>query len=44
MVYSKWPDAPSYEKGVDILLITTDLLTHSFKKNCDVAILVAGDG
>ncbi len=30
------------KRGVDIQL-TTDLLTHSFKNNYDVAILVAGD-
>jgi len=42
LVYSNWPSAPPYEKGVDIQL-TTDLLTHSYKNNYDVAILVAGD-
>ncbi len=42
LVYANWPSAPPYEKGVDIQL-TTDLLTHSFKNNYDVAILVAGD-
>jgi uncharacterized LabA/DUF88 family protein len=42
LVYTNWPSAPPYEKGVDIQL-TTDLLTHSFKNNYDVAILVAGD-
>lgn len=42
LVYMNWPSAPPYEKGVDIQL-TTDLLTHSFKNNYDVAILVAGD-
>ena len=42
LVYINWPNAPPYEKGVDIQL-TTDLLTHSFKNNYDVAILVAGD-
>jgi len=30
-------------KGVDIS-IATDILTHVFKKNCDIIILVAGDG
>jgi uncharacterized LabA/DUF88 family protein len=42
LVYNNWPSTPPYEKGIDIML-TTDLLTHSFKKNFDVAILVAGD-
>ena len=42
LVYNNWPTAPPYEKGVDILL-ATDFITHSFKKNYDVAILVAGD-
>jgi len=42
LVYTNWPSAPPYEKGVDIQL-TTDLLTHSYKNNYDVAILVAGD-
>jgi uncharacterized LabA/DUF88 family protein len=43
LVYTPgWPSVPPYEKGIDIML-TTDLLTHSFKGNYDVAILVAGD-
>lgn len=42
LVYNNWPGTPPYEKGIDIML-TTDLLTHSFKKNFDTAILVAGD-
>jgi uncharacterized LabA/DUF88 family protein len=43
LVYTAaWPSSPPYEKGIDIML-TTDLLTHSFKQNYDVAILVAGD-
>ncbi len=42
LVYINWPNSPPYEKGVDIQL-TTDLLTHSFKNNYDVAVLVAGD-
>jgi len=42
LVYVDWPHSPPYEKGVDIQL-ATDLLTHSFKNNYDVAILVAGD-
>jgi len=42
LVYYNWPNSPPYEKGVDIQL-ATDLITHSFKNNYDVAILVAGD-
>jgi len=42
LVYNNWPSAPPYEKGVDILL-ATDMITHSFKNNYDVAVLVAGD-
>ncbi len=42
LVYNNWPAGPPYEKGVDILL-ATDMITHSFKNNYDVAILIAGD-
>jgi len=42
LVYNNWPSSPPYEKGVDILL-ATDMITHGFKNNYDVAILVAGD-
>ena len=42
LVYNNWPSAPPYEKGVDIQL-ATDMITHSFKNNYDVAVLVAGD-
>jgi len=42
LVYTNWPSVPPYEKGVDIQL-ATDMITHSFKNNYDVAILVAGD-
>ncbi len=42
LVYINWPNTPPYEKGVDIQL-ATDMITHSFKNNYDVAILVAGD-
>ncbi len=42
LVYNNWPTAPPYEKGVDIQL-ATDMITHSYKSNYDVAILVAGD-
>jgi len=42
LVYTNWPSAPPYEKGVDIQL-ATDMITHSYKSNYDVAILVAGD-
>jgi uncharacterized LabA/DUF88 family protein len=42
LVYVNWPNTPPYEKGVDIQL-ATDMLTHCFRSNYDVAILVAGD-
>src|SRR4030043_230568 len=42
LVYNNWPNSPPFEKGVDIQL-TTDFLTHNFKNNYDVGILVAGD-
>ncbi len=42
LVYNNWPSTPPYEKGVDIQL-ATDMITHSFKNNYDVAVLVAGD-
>ena len=42
LVYVNWPNTPPYEKGVDVQL-ATDILTHNFKNNYDVAILVAGD-
>ncbi len=42
LVYHNWPNSPPYEKGVDIQL-ATDMITHSFKNNYDVAVLVAGD-
>ncbi len=42
LVYQNWPNSAPYEKGVDVQL-ATDLLTHNFKNNYDVAILVAGD-
>jgi len=42
LVYTNWPNNPPYEKGVDIQL-ATDMITHGFKNNYDVAILVAGD-
>ena len=42
LVYINWPDTPPFEKGVDIQL-ATDMITHSFKNNYDVSILVAGD-
>ena len=42
LVYNNWPTTPPYEKGTDVQL-ATDMITHSFKNNYDVAILVAGD-
>ncbi len=42
LVYTNWPTAPPYEKGTDVQL-ASDMITHSFKNNYDVAILVAGD-
>jgi len=43
LVYtSQWPSSPPFEKGVDVQL-ATDMITHAFKSNYDVAILVAGD-
>jgi len=42
LVYNNWPNSPPYEKGVDILM-ATDMITHSYKNNYDVAIVVAGD-
>lgn len=42
LVYTNWPSVPPYEKGTDVQL-ATDMLTHAFKNNYDVAILVAGD-
>ncbi len=42
LVYHNWPNSPPYEKGVDIQL-ATDMITHSYKNNYDVAILVGGD-
>jgi len=43
LVYTnQWPNVPPYEKGTDVQL-ATDMITHSYKGNYDVAILVAGD-
>ena len=42
LVYNNWPSVPPYEKGTDVQL-ATDMLTHGFRGNYDVAILVAGD-
>ena len=43
LVYTnQWPNVPPYEKGTDVQL-ATDMITHSYKNNYDVAILVAGD-
>ena len=37
-----YPNAPTYEKGVDVKL-ATDMLLHASRENYDVAILVSGD-
>ncbi|MFC1902326.1 NYN domain-containing protein [Chloroflexota bacterium] len=42
LVYNNWPSTPPYEKGIDVQL-ATDMITHNFKNNYDVGILVAGD-
>ncbi|OGO20423.1 MAG: NYN domain-containing protein [Chloroflexi bacterium RBG_16_50_11] len=42
LVYTNWPSTPPYEKGTDVQL-ATDMLTHCYKNNYDVGILVAGD-
>jgi len=42
LVYNNWPNSPPYEKGVDIQL-ATDMITHSYKGNYDVAVLAASD-
>jgi uncharacterized LabA/DUF88 family protein len=43
LVYTnQWPNVPPYEKGIDVQL-ATDLITHAFRNNYDVAILVGGD-
>ncbi len=42
LVYNNWPNTPPYEKGVDIQL-ATDMITHSYKGNYDVAVLLASD-
>jgi uncharacterized LabA/DUF88 family protein len=42
LVYTNWPSVPPYEKGTDVQL-ATDMITHSYKNNYDVAVLIAGD-
>ena len=43
LVYTnQWPTVPPYEKGTDVQL-ATDMITHSYKNNYDVAVVVAGD-
>ena len=43
LVYSSgWPNVPPTEKGTDVQL-AVDLVTHAYRDNYDIAILVAGD-
>ncbi len=42
LVYKNFPSVPPSEKGIDVRL-ATDVLTHAFRQNYDVAILVSGD-
>ncbi len=43
LVYSSgWPNVPPTEKGTDVQL-AVDMVTHAYKDNYDIAILVAGD-
>ena len=42
LVYRNWPQERPIQKGVDVRL-ATDMLTHAFRNNFDVAILVSGD-
>ena len=42
LVYTNWPSVPPYEKGTDVQL-ATDMITHSYKNNYHVMILIAGE-
>jgi len=42
LVYGNYPQAPPIEKGIDVRL-ATDMLTHAYKGNFDIALLVSGD-
>lgn len=42
LVYRNWPTSAPFEKGIDVRL-ATDMLTHAFRNNFDVALLVSAD-
>ena len=42
LVFNNWPTVAPQEKGVDVK-IATDMLTHGFRDNYNIALLVSGD-
>ena len=42
LIYPNHPNAPPYEKGIDVKLVT-DMLVHGANGNYDVAVLVSAD-
>ena len=42
LIYRGWPAEPPYEKGIDVMM-TTDILLHSFRETYDTMIMVGGD-